>query len=280
MKVYKTRRFLKANIAKAKKKGLSIGFVPTMGALHDGHLSLIKAAKENCDIVVCSVFVNPTQFDNQDDLVKYPRTFESDSSKLKTAGCDVIFYPSLKAIYPDGSENFKAPDVGPIVGLWEGEFRTGHFEGMMQVVSILLKIVAPDMIFMGQKDYQQLAIVKRMVDVWKMKVEVVGKPIVREESGLAMSSRNVRLSKESRKNAAVLNQTLKWIEEQYAKFSIEELQKKAIAKINAVSGFEVEYLAIVDRKTMERATSKKNAVAVLVARIEGVRLLDNRELKL
>jgi pantoate--beta-alanine ligase len=278
MIVYQRSSYLSAYLEKQKAKGLTIGFVPTMGALHEGHISLVEAAKKECDIVVCSIFVNPTQFNNAQDLDKYPRTTEYDKALLNIAYCDVVYLPSVKDIYPNSKENFSIPNVGNILNLLEGKFRPGHFEGMMQVVEILLNKVSPHKLYMGLKDYQQYMIVCKMVDYLKLQVQVVGLPTIREIDGLAMSSRNKRLSEKGRKNALAIYKALSFAKENLSNYSIAELETKCKQIIESEAKGEIEYFSIVDKFSLEKSNQKENLIALTAAWVDGVRLIDNLEL--
>lgn len=272
---YKSSYYLKRKIDRLKTAGKTIGFVPTMGALHQGHISLIKEAKLECDFVVCSIFVNPTQFNNQEDLVKYPRTVEADSKLLQDAACDFLFIPSVKTMYPNGTANFVAPEVGAIVNVLEGVHRPGHFDGVMQVVSLLLDLVNPSHLYMGLKDFQQFAICSKMVSLQKRPVLMRGMPIIREKSGLAMSSRNVRLSSQGKEKAAIIYKTLQFIREQKDQQTISQLQALAIQNIEKDQAFKVEYLEIVDKESLMPSDTKENLIVLCAVWLEGIRLIDN-----
>lgn len=266
---------LKHRIKELKSEGKTIGFIPTMGALHSGHLSLVKKARVTCDIVVCSVFVNPTQFNKAKDLENYPRTIEADK-KLLNPYCDILFFPnSVEEVYGKKIV-LKKFDFGGIEKELEGEFRPGHFEGMANVVYNLFKIVTPDNAFFGLKDYQQYLIVCKMVEISGFDLEVVGCEIIREETGLARSSRNKLLSEEAKKAAAVINYSLNFIKRFYPYYSLEELQEKAK---NMISGIlEIEYLEIRNAQTLLELNSKEDCEEVFVCfagNISGVRLIDN-----
>jgi len=263
-------------IQQQKDAGKTIGFVPTMGALHQGHISLIQAAKKECDIVVCSIFVNPTQFNNESDLEKYPRTYEEDVQLLEEYACDVLFYPSVEEMYPNGvKEDFIPPVTGKILEVLEGAHRPGHFEGMMQVVSLLLDKVHPTHLFMGLKDYQQFAICKQMVKVQNRTIEMRGMPIVRDENGLALSSRNKRLSDKAKEEAVILYKSLSLVKENLASKPIHELKTIGANNIASLKGTEIEYFEIVDRNTLLPSTDKENLIALCAVWIDGVRLIDN-----
>lgn len=273
---YKSSFYLSKYLRKQRLLGKTIAFVPTMGALHPGHISLVKAAKEKADIVVCSIFVNPTQFNKKEDLLKYPRTIEADSKLLDAVSCDILFMPSVKEMYPKGTSNgFEAPNLGNILKVLEGEFRPGHFEGMMQVVSLLLDKVDCDHLYMGLKDYQQFAICSLMIKAQKRKLEIHGMPTIRESSGLAMSSRNERLSTEGRKKAARIFASLQWLKENKELLSIKDLRQGAIDRIERASGMQVEYLEIVDKVVLTPTEDKNNWIVLCAVWLENIRLIDN-----
>ncbi len=273
---YKHSFYLLQFIERQRKLGRTIGFVPTMGALHQGHISLINAAKEECDIVVCSIFVNPTQFNNESDLEKYPRTLDEDKALLEAAECDIVFLPSVKEMYPKGTkEEFNAPVSGTILQVLEGVHRPGHFEGMMQVVSLLLDKVNPTHLYMGLKDFQQFAICCQMVEAQKRSVEMRGMPIVREESGLAMSSRNKRLSEQAKKEATIIFESLQLVKDNLETKKITELQALGIKNIETLKGTEIEYFEIVDQNTLTPSQTKENLIVLCAVWYEGVRLIDN-----
>lgn len=266
---------LKSFLAEKRAERKIIGFVPTMGALHDGHLSLIKRAREECDIVVCSIFVNPTQFNDANDLEKYPRTLEADK-KLIEKDCDCLFYPdSPKEVYGPKVELHKF-DFGGLENVLEGEFRPGHFQGMANVVSLLFKLVEPNKAYFGLKDYQQYRIVTKLVEIMKVDIEVIGCDIVREENGLARSSRNELLSKRGREAASVISYSLSYIKNYHSYFEVSEIQKKAKSMIQGI--LEVEYLEIRDGNTLMEINHWEDASEVFVSfagMIDGVRLIDN-----
>lgn len=254
----------------------SIGFVPTMGALHKGHLSLVeKAAVEN-SVVVVSIFVNPTQFNDLNDLKRYPRNLEADMKLLEPTGCDLVFAPEPEEIYPE--PDTRKFDFGNLEKVMEGKHRPGHFNGVAQVVSKLFKMVNPDKAYFGLKDFQQLAIIQKMVNMLEMPVEIVPCPIVREESGLAMSSRNELLSAEERQNAALIFQTLKKAKNLAGAISVRELENEVIKTINKNPFLNVEYFEIVDFENLQpveswQAEGKK--IACIAVFCGKVRLIDN-----
>ncbi len=265
-----------------KNNGLEIGFAPTMGALHAGHTSLVHRAKEKCDVVVVSIFINPTQFNDAKDLDKYPRTPERDLELLAEAGCDIVFMPSVSEVYPHGNTPSVKYDFGKLERILEGEFRPGHFDGMAQVVSRLLDIVQPNKLFMGQKDFQQLAVVARMLEIQKSKVELVSCPIVREKDGLAMSSRNVRLTESDRPTAALIHQTLEEAVNMVENYAPREISRICATKLKLEQQFRLEYFEIVDGRTLlpiHIFEDTDYAVALTAVWVGDVRLIDNIILK-
>ena len=259
--------------------GYRIGFVPTMGALHEGHLSLIRAAREANDIVVVSIFVNPTQFNDPEDYRNYPRTREADKLRLEEAGVDLAFMPDEAEMYPEGRQNLADFDPGYLGQVLEGEKRPGHFEGMATIVKKLLETVKPDYAYFGQKDYQQLLIVRELVSTYQLPVSIVSEPIVRESDGLALSSRNVLLTPEERELAPVIYQTLKYCRDQVERdFRPEELSQEGMDALNRYEAFTLEYFTIRNAFTLAPVTSaeRPKAVIILVALgIGKVRLIDN-----
>lgn len=263
-------------------KGLDIGFVPTMGALHAGHTSLVALAKTTCDVAVVSIFINPTQFNDAKDLDKYPRTPERDLELLAEAGCDVVFMPDVSEVYPHGNTPSVKYDFGKLERILEGEFRPGHFDGMAQVVSRLLDIVQPSHLFMGQKDFQQLAIISRMLELQKSKIVLVSCPIIREKDGLAMSSRNVRLAEADRPKAALMHQTLEEAAEMVENYAPAEIQRICSTKLKLEQAFKLEYFEIVDGRTLLPISIFEDtdyAVALTAVWVGDVRLIDNIILK-
>jgi len=254
----------------------TIGLVPTMGALHAGHIKLIQESIEECDVTVCSIYVNPTQFNNQVDLDKYPNTFEEDIQMLSDIGCDLAFNPSHNAMYPSGNQlNF---DFGHLDKVMEGEFRKGHFSGVGIIISKFFNIVQPDFAYFGQKDIQQFAVINKMVEELHMNTSLRCVPIVREENGLAMSSRNMRLSEKGKNDALVLYESLNLAKELLIKgVSISDVKNKIKHKF-ASSIVELEYFEVVNSDTfisMDKVT-KNSPVAICIAgHIENVRLIDN-----
>lgn len=272
---------LKQKIDEFKKLGKSVGFVPTMGALHQGHLALVKQANKENDLVVVSIFVNPTQFDNAADLEKYPRTLEDDQKLIETIDSDIlIFAPTAKEIYGDTVVS-KSYSFGGLETTMEGRFRKGHFDGVGTVLNLLFRIVTPNKAYFGEKDYQQLQIVKKLVTLENLDVEIIGCPIYREANGLAMSSRNKRLTQEQRKEAAVINQTLKAVRDKFDKTSIPKLKKMAEKAFAQNPHLRLEYFEIAPISSLRPAQRKRKGIPyrAFVAAFAGeVRLIDNMAL--
>ena len=275
----KTGEISKA-LAKEKKARRTIGFVPTMGALHEGHISLIDESRKNNDITVCSIFVNPIQFNNKEDLEKYPRNIDEDLKKLEKAGCDHVFIPSTEEMYPNGAPDLDT-NLGQIEKILEGKFRPGHFKGVAIVVKKLFEIIDPNDAYFGKKDYQQLLIIRQLVSAFNMPVKIHGCPIIREPDGLAMSSRNLRLTIGERQMASHIYQTLCRAKEKTGHLPVKDLKQWAIKKINSNPQFRVEYFEIVDKNDLhfiETWKEKGNALAVTAVFLGDVRLIDNIEL--
>ena len=265
-----------------KTKNLQVGFVPTMGALHRGHISLVERSRTECDMTVTSIFVNPTQFNNTEDLVKYPRTPERDIEMLAESGCDILFMPEASEIYPNGTTPSVKFNFGKLDRVLEGVFRPGHFEGMAQVVNRLLEIVNPDRLYMGQKDFQQAAIVARMLELTKSKTEIVACPIQREDDGLAMSSRNVRLTPEDRTKVSLIFKVLTGAADMVGEYSPSEIQRLMLTKLKTEPRFNVEYFEIVDGRTLlpiHLFEDTDYAIALVAVWVGDVRLIDNIILK-
>jgi len=281
LKVYKTVKGLQKRLDEERRNGRTISFVPTMGALHEGHISLLDEANKKADISVVSIFVNPTQFNEKSDLKKYPRTLDKDSKLLKANGCDYIFAPTVKQIYPKGDKVTIDLDISSLTQYMEGPNRPGHFEGVIQVVHRLLDIVQPDKLMMGQKDFQQFTIINYMLKKLKMKTKLVVCPIKREEDGLAMSSRNRRLDKKLRPKCNLLYDTLTFAKANLSKYKPSTIERKAMEKLK-VRHFKPEYFSIVDGKTLapvKDASKHKYIVACTAVWAKDVRLIDNMILK-
>ena len=266
---------------RAEWKDLKVGIVPTMGALHEGHLSLIKKAKETCDKVVVSVFVNPIQFGPSEDFDKYPRTLDKDMELCSSVGVDLVFAPTPKEMYGEGNRlsNDTLTYVCPpffYVNKLCGKTRVGHFDGVCTVVLKLFNIVQPDYGFFGQKDAQQVIIIKKMVKDLNVPIEIIQCPIVREDSGLALSSRNKYLSEEGKKDALVLSQILKNIKACFQKGITDVSALKETAYSYLTDKHDMEYLEILDKNTLEeKPNADKDSIALIACRVEGVRLIDN-----
>lgn len=276
MQVVKHINQLRFILNDKRKEGLSIGFVPTMGALHQGHLSLVEQAGRQSDCVVVSIFVNPTQFNDKADLERYPRDLQKDVDLLASTSCQLVFAPEVQEIYPEPDN--RQFDFGVLEQVMEGKFRPGHFNGVAQVVSRLFEIIEPDKAFFGQKDFQQLAIINEMVRKLKLKVEIVSCPIIREADGLAMSSRNMLLSGEQRKNAALISATLFEAVNKSNTLSVEELCRWVIDRINENEYLNTEYFEIVNSTTLLPVKSwNENCTKVgcIAVHCGKVRLIDN-----
>lgn len=276
MQVFRDILSLQLSLNKLRLEQKSIGLVPTMGALHNGHAELLKASSKENEVTVCSIFVNPTQFNNQEDLTNYPRTLEADIEFLKKFDCDIVFCPSVDEIYP--SSPVLRFNFGTLESSMEGSYRPGHFNGVAIVVSKLFNIVSPDKAYFGQKDLQQYKIIEQLVKDLAFNVELRQVPIKRDEAGLAMSSRNKRLSSESLKTAVNINKSL--LEAKDAILNNLGFEEVKIGLINRLSkqGIEVEYLEYVNADTLEvvENNSSNNSVAVCIAAtVDGVRLIDN-----
>ena len=279
--VIHTQKETLAQALSSLAKNNKIGFVPTMGALHEGHISLVKNALENNDVVVVSIFVNPTQFNNSADLEKYPRTPEDDISLLKKLKGDVIVYlPEVSDLY-DASVSAKKYNFGNLENEMEGKHRKGHFDGVGTIVSKLLKIVKPNSAYFGEKDFQQLQIVKKLVAMEKLPVKIVGCPILREKNGIAMSSRNKRLSAKQFKEATIIYKTLKEVRDKFRSTSITDLNALVAERFLQNPNLNLEYFEIANEKTLKTAKrkNKDSKYRAFIAAFAGeVRLIDNMPL--
>jgi pantoate--beta-alanine ligase len=276
MIIFKKAAQLTHYLEEEKKAGRSVGFVPTMGALHAGHLKLIEQAKQGTQLTVCSIFINPTQFNNPDDFAHYPITTEQDIEKLVHYQCDVLFLPPVSEIYPLAYEK-KHYELGPIEHLLEGHYRPGHFQGVCQVMDRLLEFVQPTDLYMGQKDFQQCMVVQKLLELTGRaelcRLHIV--PTIREPDGLAMSSRNLRLQPEQRQLATSLFATLQKIQKELTTSSFDKIKQEARERLEG-KGFAVDYVEIARQRTLETATSASEPVVALVAAFLGpVRLIDN-----
>jgi len=266
-------------LKKKKKEKSEIGFVPTMGALHAGHLSLVEAAKKQNKIVVCSIFVNPTQFNDPEDFKKYPITLEEDILMFEGAGCDVLFVPSVEDIYPNGTNDLAHYDLGFLETVLEGKFRPGHFQGVCMVMSRLLEIVLPNNLYLGQKDYQQCMVIKKLIELigLKDKIKVNICPTLREEDGLAMSSRNTRLLPGDRIKASTISKALRYIKVNLKAGDTKKIKDEA-KEMLLQKGFLIDYVEIANADTLEVIANwngTQKVVALAAAFLNNVRLIDN-----
>ena len=255
----------------------SIGLVPTMGALHKGHLSLVEEAEKGDDIIVVSVFVNPTQFNDPADLERYPRTLNKDLELLSKHEVDIVFAPSVEEMYPD--VDTRIFDLAPLDSVMEGKYRPGHFNGVAQIVSKLFEVVSPDRAYFGQKDFQQVAIIKKMVSLMKSDIEIITCPIIRESDGLAMSSRNQLLNTEERNAAPLINKVLQESTEMVGLKEPEEVKKYVTEKINTHPLMKLDYFEIVDIQSLmpiQRWGDSDNKIGCIAVHLGNVRLIDNR----
>ena len=280
MKLIQTIQELRAELDALRKEGKTIGLVPTMGALHAGHASLVKRAVAENDIVVVSDFVNPTQFNDKNDLAKYPRTLDADCRLLEDCGAAFAFAPSVEEMYPQ--PDTREFSYAPLDTVMEGAFRPGHFNGVCQIVSKLFDAVQPDRAYFGEKDFQQLAIIREMVRQLQYKLEIVGCPIVREEDGLALSSRNKRLSAQERENALNISRTLFKSRNFAVSHTVNETQKMVEDAIDVAPGLRLEYFEIVDGNTLQKVSSWEDSLYVvgcITVFCGEVRLIDNIKYK-
>ena len=280
MKVIHTIKDLQAELSVLKAQGKKVGLVPTMGALHAGHASLVKRSVNENEVTVVSVFVNPTQFNHKNDLVKYPRTLDADCKLLEACGATYTFAPSVEEMYPE--PDTRQFSYAPLDTVMEGAFRPGHFNGVCQIVSKLFEAVKPHRAYFGEKDFQQLAIIHEMVRQMQFDLEIIGCPIVREEDGLALSSRNARLSAEERENALKISQTLFKSRTFAATHTVSETQKFVEDAIAAAPGLRLEYFEIVDGNTLQKVGNwdqTSYAVGCITVFCGDVRLIDNIKYK-
>lgn len=269
--------FLHDYIGRQRAKQLSIGFVPTMGALHDAHIQLVKHSASVCDITVCSIFVNPTQFNDPNDYNKYPDRLENDLLMLANSGVTVVFVPAVSDMYPGGTTNLERYDLGYLETILEGEFRPGHFQGVCQVMSRLLKAVEPDMLFMGQKDYQQCMVIKKLLSLLDMRTVLDTRPTVRDTDGLAMSSRNLRLTPEQRQKAPLIFEVLSRIKNEIVPGDVTKLKHEAAKRLNN-GGLKTEYVEIagaIDLHPVNEWNGRTPLVGLVAAFLGDVRLIDN-----
>jgi pantoate--beta-alanine ligase len=282
MIIIKKAAELRNYLDKQTKTGHTIGFVPTMGALHEGHVSLAKTSKKENDLTVSSIFINPTQFNDIKDFEKYPVTIGKDIEMLEEAGCDILFLPSVAGMYPNGTTPEKHYDLGQLETLLEGKFRPGHFQGVCMIVERLLEIVLPHNLYIGQKDYQQCMVITRLVEIMGLKdrININISPTLREPGGLAMSSRNMRLSEEDKKTATTIYTTLCFMRDNLQPGDLHTLNEKAKAMLTE-KNFKVDYAEIADAHTLQPVQhwdGKRQLVALIAAFLKGVRLIDNMTL--
>lgn len=281
MEVLKNKKTLQNFIERQKEMGKRIGFAPTMGALHNGHLSLYEAARKENDLVISSIFVNPTQFNNAEDLEKYPRDTDRDISILEKSGLvDAVYIPQVEDIYPEKTES-KHYDYDGLENEMEGKSRPGHFDGVGTVVEELFRQVKPDNAYFGEKDFQQLAIIRKMTEKKQLPIKIIGVPIYRAESGLALSSRNQRLTAERRDDSKIIYKILVSVNRWFKLKSITEIKEKVKEILSTQSGMELEYFMIADENTLketETVEDSKSYRAFIVVNVDGVRLIDNMHL--
>lgn len=277
MIIFKQPSDIHSFIKTKKNEHLSTGFVPTMGALHNGHIGLINRARKENNLVICSIFINSTQFNDPIDYEKYPSTIEQDIYLLEKAGCDILFLPTVANIYPNGNLGNRHYELGPLETILEGKFRPGHFQGVCQVVNRLLDIVNPGKLYLGQKDFQQCMVIKKLLELVKSDTAIIICLTQREEDGLAMSSRNLRLNKSERIMAPLVYKSLLFIKDKFETVDIKELKIKASQQLTA-AGFKVDYVEIAASENLhiiEKYTPQKTYVALVAAFLNEVRLIDN-----
>ena len=277
MIVFKQAQQLMAELTNQRSKRFSVAFVPTMGALHQGHISLLEKANAPNTVIVTSIFVNPTQFNEAGDFDKYPKTIDKDVYKLEKAGCNILFLPTVTEMYPNGSMLQKTYELGYLDKLLEGASRPGHFQGVCQVMERLLSIVQPDRLVLGQKDYQQCMVISKLVSLTGAPIEILIGDTLREQDGLAMSSRNLRLSKDARTKAPLIYETLVWIKQQLKPGNLKSIKKQATDNLNE-GGFKTDYVEIANATSLQIVDEwdGQSALVILVAAfIDDIRLIDN-----
>lgn len=278
MKIFTSKSELSDALRDLKAREKQIGLVPTMGALHDGHISLINMARQQTDVVVCSIFVNPTQFTDPLDLEKYPRTVEDDIKKLEDAGCDILFLPEVAEMY--GHNEKWEIDLGYLETILEGQSRPGHYQGVTQIVYKLFQVTAPDKAFFGQKDYQQVLVIKKMTSIFQLPVELVMCPIQRSEEGLALSSRNIHLSPNEKQQAYTISRALFKMKQHASEADPQKLKDIGLQVLNNEPGIKLDYCEILDKETLNQPdSSTKGLVALIAASVGKTRLIDNMILK-
>ncbi len=276
MKIIENKEELIGAIANLKSNNKSVGLVLTMGALHEGHLSLVHEANKNNDIVIVSIFVNPTQFNDPKDYNRYPRILSDDIEELKKVKCDILFIPSEKEMYPH--EDKREFDFGNLDKILEGKYRPGHFKGVALIVSKFFEIIKPDKAYFGEKDFQQVVIIKHLTKLMGSSIEIIACPIIRESDGLAMSSRNMLLSKEERENVSLISQTLLKARKMAKELNVKQVKNWVISKINNNPFLNVEYFEIVDDKSLESIfdwEQQNYKIGFIAVHIGNIRLIDN-----
>lgn len=284
MYIFKTKNELQAHLQSIRNTKETIGFVPTMGALHAGHLSLIAQSKSNCNLTICSIFVNPTQFNDPKDFENYPSTIDADISLLQQHACDILFLPSVSEMYPNGFQENKSYELGELESLWEGAHRPGHFQGVCQVVDKLLNLVQPHVLFLGEKDFQQVAVLKKMISqsTELRNIQVLTGKTIREKDGLAMSSRNMRLSPEERQQATAIFKGFKELEKQWknGQINAEALTQPFSETLFQNNFHKIDYIACVNPDSLQaQETIQLPSVVIVAAFIGNVRLIDNFSLQ-
>lgn len=277
MEIFYTQADLQKRLEYLRLKKQSIALVPTMGALHKGHLSLLSYAKEKAVVIICSIFVNPTQFNDPSDLEKYPRPIAKDIKFLKDAECDILFLPSVTEMYPADEPEWHV-DLGPLEQIWEGEHRPGHFQGVTQIVYKLFQLAQPDVVCFGQKDIQQIKVIEQLIEIKKLRVRLIICPTLRDSGGLALSSRNKHLSNTAKLNATKIYESLRYIKEHLRSTPVSQLKKEALKFMTSQEGFDVEYLAICDYETLQEVSviiPDRKHVALVAVWLDDVRLIDN-----
>jgi pantoate--beta-alanine ligase len=279
LKIFNSRQAVHHYLNELRASGKSIGFVPTMGALHEGHLSMIQLARQKADVIVCSIFVNPTQFNDKKDLENYPRPVEDDIRKLEEVNCHVLFIPSVNEMY-DSADKWNI-ELGNLDKILEGKIRPGHYQGVTQIVKKLVDTINPHYAFFGQKDYQQFMVISYMVKKLFLKIKLVLCPIIRESDGLAMSSRNIYLSPDDRKNALALFKALTKVKEHFKTKAISQIKKEAESYLKSAPGIEIEYFEIFNAHSFEATSSKRptSLIALVAAKVGSIRIIDNMILK-
>ncbi|HET6993546.1 MAG TPA: pantoate--beta-alanine ligase [Chitinophagaceae bacterium] len=281
MVLLKKKDDIRRYLDRKKQQGVRVGFVPTMGALHQGHISLVESSRKDNSITVCSIFVNPAQFNDPKDFEKYPVTIDRDINMLEAAGCDVLFLPALEEIYPDGTKTGEKFELGYLETILEGKYRPGHFQGVCMVMQRLLEIVMPGSLYLGQKDYQQCMVIKKLINDNFERIVTVVCPIIREPDGLAMSSRNMRLNEEERKKAPAIYSALQSLQQNLQKEDLQSLKSETTTRLTKL-GFKVDYIEIADASTLLPVTEwngSQKLVALAAAFLNEVRLIDNLLLK-